>query len=86
MPPVSSSVVSDPNDDGDETMMVLRWVFRRLWNSQLRRYRMLSRIVTALAVVRWIKGRRRPAGRIVLGRDQNLVIGVSASTPERGRS
>lgn len=67
-------------------MLVLRWLFRRLWNSQVRRYRMLSRIVTALAVVRWITGRRRPAARIVLGRDQNLVIGVGSATPERGRS
>ena len=57
-------------------LALLRWILRRLWNSQVRRYRLLSRLVTALAVVRWIARRRQTAGRISLAKGETMVVEV----------
>lgn len=57
-------------------MALFRWIVRRLWNSQVRRYRALSRLVTAFAVVRWIMRRRQSSQRISLARDETMVIEV----------
>lgn len=61
-------------------MFVVRWIARRIWNSQVAKYRMLSRIVTALAVVRWVQRRRTgTVGTVKLARGERLVIGVETA-------
>lgn len=61
-------------------MFLLRWIGRRIWNSQVRRYRILSRLVTAVAVLRWVRNRRGDVRRVVLAEGETLVVGI-----ERGR-
>lgn len=61
-------------------MFVIRWIARRIWNSQVVKYRMLSRIVTALALVRWVQRRRAgTVGTVKLARGERLVIGVETA-------
>lgn len=57
-------------------MFLLRWIGRRLWNSQVRRYRLLSRLVTAVAVLRWIQNRRGGVRRVSLADGETLVVGI----------
>ncbi|MBM3717813.1 MAG: hypothetical protein FJW53_02425 [Actinobacteria bacterium] len=58
-------------------MIVLRWIARRIWNSQVGKYRLVSRIATAFAVVRWIQRRRTgTVGSVQLARGERLVVGV----------
>ncbi|MFM9226283.1 MAG: hypothetical protein ACKOQ1_06610 [Actinomycetota bacterium] len=66
-------------------MFVVRWIARRIWNSQVAKYRMLSRIVTALAVVRWVRRRRTgTVGTVKLARGERLVIGVETTKASGG--
>lgn len=58
-------------------MVVIRWIFRRLWNSQVRRYRVLSRLVTAFAVVKWFSRRRSSVRRVHLGSGETLVMDIA---------
>lgn len=62
-------------------MFLLRWIGRRIWNSQVRKYRVLSRLVTAVAVLRWVRNRRSGVRRVVLAEGENLVVGIERRGP-----
>jgi len=62
-------------------MFLLRWIGRRIWKSQVRKYRVLSRLVTAVAVLRWVRNRRSGVRRVVLAEGENLVVGIERRGP-----
>lgn len=66
-------------------MFLLRWIGRRIWNSQVRKYRILSRLVTAVAVLRWVRNRRSGVHRVVLADGENLVVGIERRGQRRER-
>jgi hypothetical protein len=56
---------------------IVRFIGRRIINSQSRRFRVISRVVTIVGVVRLTKRTITPVRRIVLARDETMEIRIT---------
>ena len=56
---------------------IVRFIGRRIINSQSRKFRVISRVVTIFGVVRLAKRTITPVRRIVLARDETMEIRIT---------
>jgi hypothetical protein len=56
---------------------IVRFIGRRIINSQSRKFRLISRVVTIFGVVRLAKRTITPVRRIVLARDETMEIRIT---------
>jgi hypothetical protein len=56
---------------------IVRFIGRRIINSQSRKFRVISRVVTIVGVIRLAKRTIAPVRRIVLARDETMEIRIS---------
>lgn len=58
---------------------IVRFFGRRIFNSQYRKFRLVSRVVTIIGVVRLAKRTMSPVRRVVLARDETLEVRITKS-------
>ena len=56
---------------------IVRFIGRRIINSQSRKFRVISRVVTIVGVMRLAKRTITPVRRIVLARDETMEIRIT---------
>ena len=56
---------------------IVRFIGRRILNSQSRKFRMISRVVTFIGVVRLAKRTISPVRRVILARDETMEIRIT---------
>ena len=56
---------------------VVRYVGRRIFVGQARKFRWISRIVTVVGVTRVVSRTMRPVQRVVLARDEQMEVRIS---------
>ena len=61
---------------------IVRYIGRRIINSQSRKFRLISRVLTFVGAVRLAKRAVTPVRRIVLSRDESMEIRI-AKTGQR---
>ena len=58
---------------------IVRFIGRRILNSQYKKFRLVSRVVTVIGAVRLTKRAITPVRRIVLARDESMEIRITKS-------
>lgn len=58
---------------------IVRFIGRRIFNSQYRKFRLVSRVVTIIGVVRLANRTVSPVRRVVLARDETLEVRITKS-------
>ena len=56
---------------------IVRFIGRRIINSQSRKFRLISRVLTFIGAVRLAKRAVTPVRRIVLSRDESMEIRIT---------
>ena len=56
---------------------IVRFIGRRIINSQSRKFRLISRVLTFIGAVRLAKRTVTPVRRIVLSRDESMEIRIT---------
>ena len=56
---------------------IVRFIGRRIFASQKRKIRWISRVVTVIGIIRFITRSTSPVRRIVLARDESMEIRVT---------
>ena len=56
---------------------IVRFIGRRIINSQSRKFRLISRVLTFIGAVRLAKRAQTPVRRIVLSRDESMEIRIT---------
>lgn len=56
---------------------IVRFIGRRIINSQLRKFRLIGRVLTFIGAVRLAKRAVTPVRRIVLARDESMEIRIT---------
>ena len=58
---------------------IVRFIGRRILNSQFKKFRLVSRVVTIIGAVQLTKRAITPVRRIVLARDESMEIRITKS-------